>query len=97
MTTTRLITAKASHAIDYTAAPLPHRRECRQDVAWEQPGRAAARFFLACSALLTALTTLVPAPVSAGSFRIYDHSASATGQASAFTAQADDASAADDD
>ena len=37
--------------------------------------------------------TMVPSPVSAGSFRLYDHSASATGQASAFTAQADDASA----
>jgi long-chain fatty acid transport protein len=37
--------------------------------------------------------TAFPAAVSAGSFRIYDHSASATGQASAFTAQADDASA----
>ncbi len=36
---------------------------------------------------------IAPSPVWAGSFRILDHSASATGQASAFTAQADDASA----
>ncbi len=36
---------------------------------------------------------MVPSTVRAGSFRLYDHSASATGQASAFTAQADDASA----
>ncbi|HVG03291.1 MAG TPA: outer membrane protein transport protein [Nitrospira sp.] len=36
---------------------------------------------------------LDPPHIWAGSFRIFDHSASATGQASAFTAQADDASA----
>ena len=36
---------------------------------------------------------IAPSPVWDGSFRILDHSASATGQASAFTAQADDASA----
>ena len=36
---------------------------------------------------------LDPSLTWAGSFRLFDHSASATGQASAFTAQADDASA----
>ncbi|MDR4472402.1 MAG: hypothetical protein MRJ92_07070 [Nitrospira sp.] len=39
----------------------------------------------ACGVFLAGLTAF-PASVSAGSFRIYDHSASATGQASAFTA-----------
>lgn len=65
----------------------------RNRVAARRNGRTAARLLLACSALLAAWPTVGPAPVFAGSFRIYDHSASATGQASAFTAQADDASA----
>lgn len=42
---------------------------------------------------MATMLAIVPLPVLAGSFRLYDHSASATGQASAFTAQADDASA----
>ncbi|MGZ9275439.1 MAG: outer membrane protein transport protein, partial [Nitrospira sp.] len=45
------------------------------------------------SVLVASMVTMIPSTVRAGSFRIYDHSASATGQASAFTAQADDASA----
>jgi long-chain fatty acid transport protein len=49
-------------------------------------------YSFACCALI-AMTTFLPPAARAGSFRIYDHSASATGQASAFTAQADDASA----
>lgn len=39
------------------------------------------------------LVLLLPAMVSAGAFRIFDHSASATGQGGAFAAQADDPSA----
>ncbi|MDX2253245.1 MAG: outer membrane protein transport protein [Nitrospira sp.] len=39
------------------------------------------------------LVVLLPAMVSAGAFRIFDHSASATGQGGAFSAQADDPSA----
>ena len=39
------------------------------------------------------LVLLLPAMVSAGAFRIFDHSASATGQGGAFSAQADDPSA----
>ncbi|MEO8326685.1 MAG: outer membrane protein transport protein, partial [Nitrospirota bacterium] len=38
-------------------------------------------------------TFLIPQTVRAEAFRILDHSASATGQGAAFTAQADDASA----
>lgn len=53
----------------------------------------AGHGIVACALLLAGMIATFPASVSAGSFRIYDHSASATGQASAFTAQADDASA----
>ena len=48
---------------------------------------------MAWSLLVIVWLALTPPTAWAGSFRIYDHSASATGQASAFTAQADDASA----
>ena len=53
--------------------------------------RARVRLFGVPGSLL--LVFLVPAIVSAGAFRIFDHSASATGQGGAFTAQADDPSA----
>lgn len=43
--------------------------------------------------LLALLSIAAPLPALAGSFRIYDHGASAAGQAAAFTAQADDPSA----
>ncbi len=89
----RVLTATASQETDLPAAHLPHPGERRHDLRWHRPGRTTARLLLACGALLGAMAATIPAPVSAGSFRIYDHSASATGQASAFAAQADDASA----
>ncbi len=46
-----------------------------------------------CILLLLATLPILPEHLWAGSFQIVDHSASAAGQASAFTAQADDASA----
>ena len=53
--------------------------------------RIRVRLFAVLGSLL--LVFLVPAIVSAGAFRIFDHSASATGQGGAFIAQADDPSA----
>ena len=93
MSSMRVLTATASQETDLPAAHLPHPGERQQDLRPHRPGRTTARLLLACGALLGAMAATVPAPVSAGSFRIYDHSASATGQASAFAAQADDASA----
>ncbi len=55
---------------------------------------AHAYLLLVWCMLVAGVGTMAPSAASAGSFRLYDHSASATGQASAFTAQADDASAA---
>ena len=54
---------------------------------------SVALFAIAWSLLMVLWPALDPSLTWAGSFRLFDHSASATGQASAFTAQADDASA----
>ena len=73
---------------------LPHARySCVVKDRSSHPWVGSAYLLLACCALMAGVVTMVPSPASAGSFRLYDHSASATGQASAFTAQADDASA----
>ncbi len=73
---------------------LPHARySCVVKDRSSHPWVGSAYLLLVCCALMAGVVTMVPSPVSAGSFRLYDHSASATGQASAFTAQADDASA----
>jgi len=50
-------------------------------------------FLLFFAGLLLWLTVVLPDEIFASGFRIYDQSASAVGQSSAFTAQADDASA----
>ncbi len=55
--------------------------------------RPVAGRTIAWSLLTVAMLASAPSPVRAGSLRLYDQSASATGQASAFIAQADDASA----
>ncbi|MFO0731266.1 MAG: outer membrane protein transport protein [Nitrospiraceae bacterium] len=68
-------------------ASLPVRQPCPQTSS-STIGRGVGVLVI----LLGFLT--VPDMLWAGSFRIFDHSASAAGQASAFTAQADEASAA---
>jgi len=77
--------------------PLPARPPCMALAPPSHPPvegslSQAGRFITWCL-LLAVWWAMAPPSVSAGGFRIYDHSASATGQASAFTAQADDASA----
>ncbi|MFZ1841912.1 MAG: outer membrane protein transport protein, partial [Nitrospira sp.] len=69
-----------------------HHERTRRQRRWKRHDDAFSRLLIACCALI-AMTAFLPPAARAGSFRIYDHSASATGQASAFTAQADDASA----
>ena len=81
-----------------TEHPAPVRRNCRIRLIAVAPRETHNRFTTGrvssvCNLLLAGMIATCPAVVSAGSFRIYDHSASATGQTSVFTAQVDDASA----
>jgi long-chain fatty acid transport protein len=94
--TRRSATDNSVHALQNIrsgAAKLPHPTDRRRTTRETHNRFTTGRVSSVCSLLLAGMIATCPAVVSAGSFRIYDHSASATGQASAFTAQADDASA----
>ncbi len=96
MKTRRSATDNSFHALQNIrsgAAKLPHPTDRRRTTREPHNRFTTGRVSSVCSLLLAGMIATCPAVVSAGSFRIYDHSASATGQASAFTAQADDASA----
>ena len=92
VSTLRLLDAGDSQEPSVPATRPSHHERTRRQRRWKRHDDAFSRLLIACCALI-AMTAFLPPAARAGSFRIYDHSASATGQASAFTAQADDASA----
>jgi long-subunit fatty acid transport protein len=92
VSTLRLLDAGDSQEPSVPATRPSHHERTRRQRRWKRHDDAFPRLLIACCALI-AMTAFLPPAARAGSFRIYDHSASATGQASAFTAQADDASA----
>ena len=92
MSTLRFLDAGDSQEPCVPATRPSHHERTRRQRRWKRHDDAFPRLLIACCALI-AMTAFLPPAARAGSFRIYDHSASATGQASAFTAQADDASA----
>lgn len=92
MTTTPPFDASGSQCMQMPTVVQGRRDDGSPRRPWNRAEISIARRLILCSTLGIALAAN-PAAVSAGSFQIFDHSASAAGQASAFTAQADDASA----
>ncbi|WHZ24543.1 MAG: membrane protein involved in aromatic hydrocarbon degradation [Nitrospira sp.] len=92
MTTTPPFDASNSDCMEMPTAAHGRRDDGNLRRPRNRAGISITRRLILWSTLGIALATN-PTAVSAGSFQIFDQSASAAGQASAFTAQADDASA----